>query len=333
MSGDRPRTVRILAIDGGGVRGLIPALILAEIEKRCARPVWRLFEVVAGTSNGAVMAMLLTRPHPHPAAEVVRIYTEDSREFFRRSFFHAVVSLDGWLAPKYPAQPIESTLRRFIGDEAELKDAVTEVVACTYLLKSRWPRVELLSRHAARSRPGCNFRMWEAARASCAAPGYFPGPTITSTDGTRTIHPIDGGVYANDPAVVGLSHAISLEKDKAGLLDGRVNHLLVSVGTGFHDEPILPERSSRWGLLGWAPRLLDVVFEGQADLATRETEQLLHSSRSLRRQFRLQVPLSRASALDDVSPANVDFLKRSTQRFIDERGPELDTICQELVSP
>jgi patatin-like phospholipase/acyl hydrolase len=324
------RTVKILAIDGGGVRGLIPALILAEVEKRCGKPVWQLFDVVAGTSNGAVMTMLLTRPEPHSAAQVVSIYSDHCGEFFRRSLLRRVASLDGWLRPKYPAESIESTLRKYIGEGAELKDALVEVVACAYSLRARWPRVELFSRHAARSRPGCNFKMWEVARASSAAPGYFPGPTITSTDGRRTIHPIDGGVYANDPAVVGLAHAISLETEDA-LVGGRVNHVLVSVGTGFHDEPILPQHSSNWGLLGWAPRLIDVMFEGQADLATREVAQLLASSRSLRRQWRLQVSLSRAYALDDISAANIAFLKESTARFIADRNPEIEAICKELM--
>lgn len=325
------RTVKILAIDGGGVRGLIPALILAEVEKRCAKPVWQLFDVVAGTSNGAVMTMLLTRPEPHSAAEVVSIYSDHCGEFFRRSFLRRVASLDGWLRPKYPAAAIESTLKRYIGESAELKNALVEVVACAYSLRARWPRVELLSRHAARSRPGCNFKMWEVARASCAAPGYFPGPTITSTDGRRTIHTIDGGVYANDPAVVGLTHAISLEPDKDALIDGRVEHLLVSVGTGFHDEPIVPQHSRNWGLLGWAPRLIDVMFEGQADLASREVEQLLAGSRSFRRQWRLQVGLSRAYALDDISAANIAFLEESTAKFIADRNLEIDAMCKELV--
>jgi patatin-like phospholipase/acyl hydrolase len=324
------RTVTILAIDGGGVRGLIPALILAEVERRCGKPVWQLFDVVAGASNGAVMAMLLTRPEPHSAAQVASIYSDHCGEFFRRGYLHRLASLDGWLRPKYPAESIESTLKKYIGESAELKDALVEVVACAYSLRARWPRVELLSRHAARSRPGCNFKMWEVARASSAAPGYFPGPTITSTDGRRTIHPIDGGVYANDPAVVGLAHAISLETDKDALPDGGVSHLLVSVGTGFHDEPILPQRSRNWGLLGWAPRLIDVMFEGQADLATREVEQLLASSRSFRRQWRLQVGLSRAYALDDISASNIAFLKESTAKYIADRHLEIEAMCREL---
>lgn len=331
-AGGPTRTVKILAIDGGGVRGLIPALILAEVERRCGKPISRLFDVIAGTSNGAVMTMLLTRPRPHSASDVVGIYSDHSREFFSRSFLHKLTSLDGWLRPKYPARPIESTLKKYIGETAELRDALTEVVACAYSLRARWPRVELFSRQAARSRPGSNFKMWEVARASCAAPGYFPGPTITSTDGRRVIHPIDGGVYANDPAVVGLCHAMSLEVDRESLVDGSVNHLLLSVGTGFHDQPILPDHSRSWGLIGWAPRLIDVMFEGQADLATREIQELLSSARSRRRQWRLQVGLSRAYALDDVSPENIAFLRESTGRFVADHSAEIDAMCNALVA-
>ena len=56
--------MKILAIDGGGIRGLIPALVLAEIEQRTGRPISSLFDLVAGTSTGAIIACGLTRPQP-----------------------------------------------------------------------------------------------------------------------------------------------------------------------------------------------------------------------------------------------------------------------------
>ena len=65
--------MRVLSIDGGGIRGMIPALVLAEIEKRTGRPVAGLFDLVAGTSTGGILACALTRPGAAAAAELVEL--------------------------------------------------------------------------------------------------------------------------------------------------------------------------------------------------------------------------------------------------------------------
>jgi len=71
--------VKVLAIDGGGIRGLIPALVLAEIERRTRRPIASLFDVVAGTSTGAILACAITRPDPMPAARAAEVYEQEGR--------------------------------------------------------------------------------------------------------------------------------------------------------------------------------------------------------------------------------------------------------------
>jgi len=57
-----PEPVRILSIDGGGIRGIIPAMILAELERRAGRPACRLFDFIAGTSTGGIIALAVTKP-------------------------------------------------------------------------------------------------------------------------------------------------------------------------------------------------------------------------------------------------------------------------------
>ena len=96
---------------------------------------------------------------------------------------------------------------------------------------------------------------------------------------------------------------------------------------------MLPRRARNWGLLGWAPRIIGVMFEGQTDLVSRQVAELLPASRSLRRQWRLQVPLPRPYALDDVSPEGLAFLEDTTRRFMEGRSAEIDGMCRELVAP
>ena len=72
-------TIKILSIDGGGIRGLIPALLLAEIEKNCGQ-ISQLFDFFAGTSTGGILTLLLNRPNALPAIEISNIYQGDFQE-------------------------------------------------------------------------------------------------------------------------------------------------------------------------------------------------------------------------------------------------------------
>jgi patatin-like phospholipase/acyl hydrolase len=85
--------MKVLTIDGGGIRGLIPARVLEEIERRCGRPAGELFDLVAGTSTGAIIACALTKPQPLPAERIARIYLDEGPEIFSRSLIKRITSV------------------------------------------------------------------------------------------------------------------------------------------------------------------------------------------------------------------------------------------------
>ena len=77
---------KVLSLDGGGIRGIIPAIILQEIEKRTQKRIWELFDLIAGTSTGGFLAMILTMPHPdnpntarYSMEEIINMYREDGK--------------------------------------------------------------------------------------------------------------------------------------------------------------------------------------------------------------------------------------------------------------
>src|ERR1700754_2691236 len=96
------RVVKVLCIDGGGIRGLIPALVLAEIERRTDRRIAEMVDFVAGTSTGGILACALTRPDPDgrplfSAEELAGIYVEEGPRIFRRSLLKRIFSVEGWV--------------------------------------------------------------------------------------------------------------------------------------------------------------------------------------------------------------------------------------------
>ena len=290
--------MRVLAIDGGGIRGLIPALVLAELERRCGRPIARLFDLVAGTSSGAILACALTRPDAMPAAQAAALYEREGPEVFDRSLLKRISSLGGLIDERYDARGLVASLRRHL-DDTRLAQATTGLLITAY---------DLEARQALLLRPTDDMSMVDAAHASSAAPTYFEPVRV----GARTL--VDGGVFAVNPAVLAYAEA-------GGEID-----VLVSLGTGQHTRPLPYDEVRDWGQLEWARPILDVVFDGSADAVDSQLSKLLDD-----RYIRLQTRLDEASdELDDASRANLAALRREAERLIARRSADLDRLCAAL---
>ena len=287
--------MRVLAINGGGIRGLIPALVLAEIERRTGRPVAGLFDVVAGTSTGAILACALTKPGPMTAARAAELYEQEGPAIFDRSLLKEITSVGGLIDEAYDAKGLVTVLRRHLGD-TRLAQATTELLITTYDLQARQALV--LTR-------ADDMTMVEAAHASSAAPSYFEPVRV----GRRTL--VDGGVFAINPAMLAYTGA-------GGELD-----VLASLGTGEHTRPLPYDEVKHWGQLQWARPILDVVFDGGADAVDHELTALIDG-----RYVRLQTRLTEASDdLDDVSAENLAALRSEAERLIAERDADIDRLC------
>ena len=138
----------VLAIDGGGIRGIIPALILARIEqrmenllrdrkKKCQLRIANVFDLIAGTSTGGIIALALTKPDDsgerpeYPAERLVDLYLNEGKKIFCSPKSHRIGSVGGWLNKKYPADGIEDVLEEYFG-ETTLDQAITRVLIPTY---------------------------------------------------------------------------------------------------------------------------------------------------------------------------------------------------------
>jgi len=100
--------LRVLSIDGGGIRGIIPAKVLADLELRAGRPVAKLFDLVVGTSTGGILALGLTAPGEGDsprwaAADLADLYVREGPRIFHRSVYDRIRSVDGGVFAANPA--------------------------------------------------------------------------------------------------------------------------------------------------------------------------------------------------------------------------------------
>jgi uncharacterized protein len=327
----------VLAVDGGGIRGIIPARVLQAIEEHMRRPVSALFDLVAGTSTGGLVVLGLTKPASadptapaYKAAELVDLYLDHGGEIFRSSLAHRLATAGGLLGVRYPAGPIEAVLEDRFGD-TKLSEALTEVVVPSYDLSQ--PAPFFFKRRYGRDDPSLDVRMAAAARATSAAPTYFdPAPLAPFAGEERPHALVDGGVFANNPAVSAYAEALDLWR-------GDVEIQVVSIGTGQPPQefgrgriPVPYAKARHWGLAHWARPVLEVVFDGVADASEWQLKRLCrHADGDSPRYHRLQSPLPTANhALDDASKDNLARLLDDAETLLDSEQETFTRICDAL---
>lgn len=310
------KLVRVLTLDGGGIRGLISAIVLDALERRAQKPISQLFDLVAGTSTGSILALGLTlrgnggAPR-YRASDLAELYVNEGPRIFARSLWTRASSVGGLNDARYPSAGVEGVLKQYFGD-ARLRDSLVDVLVPAYELERRQPFI-FRSRYAKnppRPRETFDYPIWQVARSSSAAPTYFEPYRLDAGDG-KYYALADGGVYANNPAMCALVEAKSLYPD--------AEIQLVSIGTGELCRPIPYDEAKDWGLVGWARPILEVVFDGVSDTVDFQARQILGKN-----FHRFQALLDEGSDdLDDVTPSNLRVLRLHAEKLVNESDSRL----------
>lgn len=312
---------KILSIDGGGIRGIIPALVLAEIERKTGRPIAELFDLIIGTSTGGLLALgfgkrdAVGKPQ-YSAKDLSAIYEKRGEEIFSRSLWRRIPGYN-ITDEKYSHEGLEALLEEYFGNDT-LGQLSSRIVVTTYDLHQR-DTLFLKSW----SMPHQNIRIREAARATSAAPTYFePVPLQVNASDCALI---DGGVFINNPAVSGYAEAHKVFPGE--------DLFLLSLGTGQMTRKIPYKDAKDWGQAAWVIPLLSCMFDGVSDAADYQMQQILPPGS----YFRLQVNLGKKSDplcanddMDDTSERNIRDLQALAAHLIKTRENDLNAICNAL---
>ncbi|MGO4690106.1 patatin-like phospholipase family protein [Glaciibacter sp. 2TAF33] len=336
------RTLRILSIDGGGIRGYLPALILAEIERRAGRPAIELFDVVVGTSTGGIIAIGLTAGVT--VTELADFYPRYGRKIFggseqsewsKRIFGTGATWSERLMGPantigpvfgrderwggnaRHQAAGLESVLHEVLG-EKKLSESTLPLLVTSYDAELGLPVVFSTAdaiMHPARFDLPLRF----VARATSAAPTYFAPAELTWDGAPRRF--IDGGVWANNPAAMAITESIKLTSG-AKLTGDSI--FLVSLGTGMS-----AATPSFAGEASWLAAFSDV-----AKMATSITGSDILASRALGDSYaRLQVIDDRiAGAMDDPSVQRLAALHAAADALIQSDSDEIDRIVANIAA-
>ncbi|WAP51628.1 patatin-like phospholipase family protein [Arthrobacter sp. ATA002] len=321
--------LRILSIDGGGVRGIIPIIWLAHLEKRTGRRTAELFDLIVGTSVGGMIALALTCPRgggaPYSARELRSLNFTSAKSIFQRGHGQGDLPAPGPAAASsvgsmYPAQPLQHFLEEVLGG-TRLSEAVLPVAVTTCDL-AHTQALHFAGGGLDQSVLG-DAPMALAGRATGSLPRFFPAVPYTDPAG-RARELVDGGLAADDPALVAYALGLSQPRDDDGVL-------LVSLGTGTSGTSVSlllsSEQTHDTADLQALSRDFAMVFGGPGQLMREGLHQILGED-YVRIQARLLPGTNHAS--NDAGAKNILGLLGSAEKMTLDTAGELRRLAELL---
>jgi patatin-like phospholipase/acyl hydrolase len=309
-------SIKVLSIDGGGIRGIIPAVILSAIQKQLGRDLHTYFDLIAGTSTGGIIALGIgtacNNGKPYSPDELLNLYVRNGPAIFKQDMLTPEKQL---FFPKYAPDGLEAALAGFFKD-AELKAALTPLLISSYDLQSQLPF--FFKSHRIATDGSYNWPLAAVARATAAAPTYFPPHHLTR--GSEDYALVDGGVFVNNPSMAAYAEA-------RALYGGFEEFVVVSAGTGNRQDRITYSAAKEWGMIGWARQIAPVLMDSVSEAVDYEMRQIPGCS-----YYRLQIPnLQLAEAdMDNASPQNMENLQATANEYVASASNELAQVCAEL---
>ena len=296
---NKKSSYKILSIDGGGVRGVIAAFMLCEIERETNKPISRIFDLISGTSTGGIIAAGLVKPNirdklkpEYTAYDILDLYLTNAKKIFCKP---TETPLYEYVIPKYTDEGRYSLFEKYFENKT-LNESLCELVIPA-VNKNILNLPQVFNSFDAKNNNLMNLKIVDILMATSAAPSYFHAYEIKG----RGVF-IDGGVHANNPSQIAYINAINNGVPKE-------NIYLVSIGTGDYMNSLYNTYTD--GLLYWAKNLKHVAFIGQVRIIDQSMYLLLGD-----KYQRLQPWFDRQIDLDDNTEEN--FLIEIANQFVEE---------------
>ncbi len=282
--------MRILCIDGGGIRGVFAVAILRAIEKEYNQPISDMFDMIAGTSTGAIIAASATLELN--MGEVQESYIKYGHKIFTKQ------TPFGFLKSVYSDRYLRHYMQEAFGD-ITLFDIKKPLLIPTVDITHGNPFV-LRSNYGNAEQNDYSIKLWDAVLSSSSAPIFFPPNNINNH-----YLAIDGGLWANNPSLVCITEAQHFFKKNLDDIH------IMSIGTGLQKIDFSIETKKKWGVTQWlpfhlpsmkmTPKLLDLALHLSSESVTYHCQHILGEH-----YFRINEELGKEVPFD--APEYIDFL-------------------------
>lgn len=308
---DDGHLVTVLSIDGGGIRGIIPGIILGFLESELQKldgdnaRLADYFDVIAGTSTGGLVTAMLTAPNGKnrplfSAKDIKEFYLEHSPKIFpqNNNLFSKIFKLGkALLGPQYDGKYLHSVIQEKLG-ATKLHQTLTNIVIPTFDIKRLQPTI--FSSFQLKDRPDMNGMLSDICIATSAAPTYLPAHSFETKDQhgkvMNNFDLVDGGVAANNPALVAIAEMTNKFSHQGPIPNLNVEpmqydrFLVISLGTGSQKQEMRysANEAAHWGTLSWVTPLIDTFAQASADMVDYHIASVFQALKSEHNYLRIQ---------------------------------------------
>lgn len=334
-----PKKIRVLSIDGGGIRGIIPGVIVSYIEKQLQKiegadvRLSDYFDLLAGTSTGGILTCTYLVPDQegrpkYTAEQAVDIYLKQGGAIFDVGTWRKIKTGDGLFDEKYSAAALEDALLGYFGD-TKLSELLKPCLITSYDIRNR---KAMFFNQADATKDIYDFKVKDVARATSAAPTYFEPAHIKSLFGTQ--YPlVDGGMFANNPSMCAYSEARTMKFSAIHHHPTAENMMIVSISTGSEAKPYLYDEMKDKGVLGWIKPIIDILMSGNSETVDYQLKQIFDAANNGDDYYRLTPSIYNASPeMDNACEENLQALKEAGMQYVSQYSEMLDSIVEKLVS-
>ena len=325
---------RILSIDGGGIKGIVPAVVLLHLEKLLKQlsnnqnsRIHDYFDLFSGASTGAIIIAGLLSPDKnnrpkYSPEEILDLYLENGHIIFNSSLFQEIKSVSGIVNVKYDPDGLESVFEKYFG-KSELKGLLKPSLIPVYDL-SRGKNYFFRQQKALTS-PRHNFYVKDLLRGATSALSYFPPAQISTVNGLEHRCFIDGGVFANNPA---LSAYAEFRYHNSQL--HAKDTMMLSLGTGRKTTNLDCEVTANWGAAEW---LYQGSYLTSNAVASASDYQLNAVYDNKPNYLRLDASFDdeQSSSMDNTDKEYLDYLISLGESIVKEKQSEINTFAEELI--
>ena len=322
------RKFRILSIDGGGLRGIIPLQVIKQIETLTGEPIHKSFDLIAGTSTGGLLACALTMQdfesveadsRKYTLEDIEKIYRERGSEIFPQinGFFEKKLSsFKKLFKPQFDVSNLESILIEYFNDN-RITSCLRPIFISSFNIHRNLP-IFFTTREATLSQDK-NSKLIEICRATSAAPTYFPSHQFQYD--SEGIICVDGGIVMNNPSIGALIEVLGNSDYKHYKLGDKNLKLddisVLSLGTGRANKMIQSSDSKKWGQLKWIKPIIDISTGGPSKIAHQQIETIFKSFGLEKNYLRVDIDIDEEfSEMSDSSENTLNYLLKEVNSQI-----------------